>query len=171
MKKKIIAITSLILATIFIVIGIIYASHKAKLDYEKKLQEPLLDDISLEEITNENGLIFRIERNDVTSDCDSIFLEVYDDGTYKLTTTEITSNGNGLSHPILVYEEPSSGTYQYDIKDIFLELKQVSKKYYIITTGTNETYTTDQDNEKLREFLKEINVDLDTCMQSKEKTS
>ena len=70
-----------------------------------------------------------------------------------------------------MYEEPSSGTYQYDIKDIFLELKQVSKKYYIITTGTNETYTTDQDNEKLREFLKEINVDLDTCMQSKEKTS
>ena len=60
MKKKIIAITSLILATIFIVIGVIYASHKAKLDYEKKLQEPLLDDISLEEITNENGLIFRI---------------------------------------------------------------------------------------------------------------
>ena len=169
MKKKLIVSTSLILATILIVIGIIYASYKAKLEYEKKLREPLLDNISLEEITNENGLIFRIEKNDATSDCDSIFLEVYNDGTYKLTTTEITSNGNGLSHPILVYEEPTSGTYQYDIKNIFLELKQVSEKYYIITTGTNETYSTDKNNEKLNEFLEENDIDLDVCMQTKTK--
>ena len=126
-----------------------------------------MDGISLDEITNENGLIFRIERNDATSDCDSIFLEVYNDGTYKLTTTKITSNGNGLTHPILVYDEPTSGTYQYDIKNIFLELKQVSEKDYIITTGTNETYSTDKNNEKLKEFLEEIDIDLDVCMKTK----
>lgn len=68
---------------------------------------------------------------------------------------------------MLVYEEPTSGIYQYNIKDIFLELKDASQKDYIITTGTNETYHTDKNNAKLNEFLEEIDVDLDVCMQIK----
>ena len=95
MKKKIIVMVSLIFVIILVVIGIVYANHLAQLNYEKKAQEPVFDDISLEEITNENGLIFRIERNDAATGCDSIFLEVYSEGTYKLTITQITSNEKG----------------------------------------------------------------------------
>lgn len=95
MKKKIIVMVSLIFVIILVVIGIVYANHLAQLNYEKKAQEPVFDDISLEEITNENGLIFRIERNDAATGCDSIFLEVYSEGTNKLTITQITSNDDG----------------------------------------------------------------------------
>ena len=167
MKKRI-GIISLIIVIIMIGIGIAYASLMVQEDYEKKKEEPLLKEINLEDITNEEGLIFKITRSDAYADCDSVFLEVYDDGTYQLTTTKLIQNGE-IVHPILEYEEPIKGTYEYDIKEIFLNLKQANKKYYIITTGTNETYTTDQENEKLMEFLEEIDVDLDTCMQSKVK--
>ena len=164
MKKKTIAIISLILVIILIVIGIIYASVLAQEHYNHKKEEPLLESINLEEITGENGLVFKIERSDVYSDCNSVFLAVYDDGTYQLTTTERIQSGE-IVHPVLIYEEPITGTYTYNIEEIFLNLKQTSKKYYVITTGTNEIYTTDKANEKLNEFLKEIDVDLDACLQ------
>ena len=58
MKKKTIAIISLILVIILIVIGIIYASVLAQEHYNHKKEEPLLESINLEEITGENGLVF-----------------------------------------------------------------------------------------------------------------
>ena len=167
MKKRT-KLIILIAVIVIIGIGITYTSIMIQKEYDHKKDEPLLERINLEDITDENGLIFRIERNNDINNCDSVFLLVYSDGTYKFTTTKLIQKGE-IVHPILEYEEPISGTYEYDIKDIFLNLKQVSKKYYKITTGSNETYLTDKDNEKLITFLKEIDVDLDTCMQSKVK--
>lgn len=96
------------------------------------------------------------------------FSKSINDGIYQLTTTQLTQNSK-IIHPILEYGKPTTGTYTYDIKEIFLNLKKANKKYYIITTGTGETYTTDQENEKLNEFLEEIDVNLDACLQKKAK--
>ena len=73
-----------------------------------------------------------------------------------------TEELEGYSIP--VYSSATEGTYEYDVLDIFLNLKQASEKYYTITTGTYETYMTDKNNEALMDFLDTINVDLDACM-------
>ena len=166
--KKSLWIIFIIVVIALITAGLIYAHIIAQDNYNHKKEEPLLNDINLEEITDENGLIFKITRNDAYSDCNFVFLKVYNDGIYQLTTTQLTQNSK-IIHPILEYGKPTTGTYTYDIKEIFLNLKKANKKYYIITTGTGETYTTDQENEKLNEFLEEIDVNLDACLQKKAK--
>ena len=161
--KKLVKIVILILVIILVALGVVYANHIINKNHEEKKQEPLLDDIDIAEITNEDGLIFRIQRADNT-DCDSVFLEVYEDGTYRLTTTQVIPEDGEDILGMIVYKDPVEGTYEYDIKEIFLNLKQVSEKEYMITTGNNETYFTDKENSKLMEFLNTIDVDLDICM-------
>ena len=164
--KKIVKIISLILVIILVALGVVYANHIINKNYEEKKQEPLLDNIDIAEITNEDGLIFRIQRVDSNTDCNSVFLEVYEDGIYKLTNTQVIPEDGENILSMLVYKDPIEGTYEYDIKEIFLELKQVSEKEYVITTGSNETYFTDKENNQLIEFLKVIDVDLDVCMKT-----
>lgn len=164
MKKKIIFIIAMIVVAIVLIAGIIYASMLADEKYQEKANEPLLgEDITLEDFTNETGgLIFSIQRTD-TTDCTPVVLEVYNDGTYLYADKQApTEELEGYSIP--VYSSATEGTYEYDVLDIFLNLKQASEKYYTITTGTYETYMTDKNNEALMDFLDTINVDLDACM-------
>lgn len=169
MKKKIIFIIIIIFVAILLTIGIIYASMLANKKYEEKANGPLLKkDIALEDFTNEtSGLIFSVQKTQ-TDNCIPVVLEVYNDGRY-LYADKQASEEELEGYSIPVYSNATEGTYEYDVLDIFLNLKQASEKYYTITTGTYETYMTDKNNKALMNFLDTIHIDLDACMSTETK--
>lgn len=165
MKKKIIFIVLLVLVAIMLIAGIIYASSLAKEKDLAKREEPLFkEDISLDEFTSESGLIFTLSKVQTDNECVPVVLEVYKDGKY-IYADKMASDSELEGYNIPVYTDAYEGTYDYDILSIFKDLKVASDEYYTITTGTYTTHLTDKNNKSLMNFLNNLDVDMDLCMQ------
>ena len=125
------------------------------------------NEINISEITNEENLIFSITRYRPTGkECMYVHLNVYNDGTYKLYNKELPPDvpPGSVVNDMLVYGEPIVGTYTFEIKEVLQELKSTKKPYYELTLGNGEKYELASSNEKLQEFLKSININLDQCL-------
>ena len=143
---------------------IILFRERIKEDPEKFL---FPNEININDITNEENLIFSITKYRPTGkECIYVRLNVYNDGTYKLYNKEIIPDvpSGSVVNAMLVYGEPIVGTYNFEIKDVLQELKATKKPYYELTLGNGETYELAVSNEKLQEFLKSININLEQCL-------
>jgi len=149
MKKK------LFILVLFIVCLLSLGCHKEN-------QEN--NNISLESLVNEEGLLFTIS---ASINCIPVELRFYNDtryelyDTYKVPKDEANPNQNLK----LIYSEPTiTGTSNYNILKIIENSKKQEKVLtYEIRTGQGEIYTTDASNQYLMEFLDSINVNLDVC--------
>lgn len=126
------------------------------------------NNLKLEDIVSEDGLIFKISRND--KDCIPMILNVYEDGTYRLTTTYEACRPWQTCTMMLKYLEDNQGKYDYDVTKIINHSKKedissssYEPKYEIFIGKDNQRYVTGTNNEYLEEFLKSINMNLDKC--------
>ena len=85
--------------------------------------------------------------------CETVKLEIYNDHTYKYY------DGKSVS----------SGTYSYDVKKIIENNDKYEKNDYgvYILKTKNKKYEIYDTNDDLISLLKEINIDLDTCISNK----
>lgn len=125
-------------------------------------------DLKLEDIMNEDGLIFTVSRAD--KGCTSMILNVYEDATYKLYTSYKACRPGHTCTMSLIYSEFESGTYDYDVLKIINHSKQEESasslyepKYEIFIGKNNQRYVIGSNNEYLENFLNSINVNLDKC--------
>lgn len=164
-KKKLNLIFLILVVLVFIVITtIILFRERIKEESEEFL---FSNNININDITNEENLIFSITRYHPTGkECIYVHLNVYNDGTYKLYNKEVIPDvpPGSVVNAMLVYGEPIVGTYNFEIKDVLQELKSTKKTYYELTLGNGEKYELAFSNEKLQEFLRSINISLDQCL-------
>lgn len=122
------------------------------------------DDSSLEEVpsiepiktgnedeADKKELLFTIRSGRIN--CLTVVLKVYEDNTYDLETASNV--------------KPTTGTFTYDVKKIIENANKYEKNergIYTLTTKKGETVTLYDTNKDLTDFLKEINVNLDTCI-------
>ena len=135
MKKNL--ILSLIIVLIIILIGILisYLFYDYAVDSSRA--------------ANEDGLLFEI--HDASLNCETVSLEVYNDRSYKLYY--VTGN----------LAVPKVGVYNYNIDSLIDSFRKSNSGKYLITTGLNLQYHTDEYNSELIKFLNSIDVSLDEC--------
>jgi len=121
------------------------------------------EEISLEKLVNDDGLVFSI--SNININCIPVELFVYDDGRYELKDRYKTVNSTSNIDGKLIYGKPQiTGKFDYDvIKIIQNSLDYNQKLVYGILTGKGAYYTTDNTNSYLLEYLNFIKVDLDVC--------
>lgn len=104
-------------------------------------------------------------------DCISVHLDVYKDNKYRLSTAYKACKPNQICTMELRYTQSVEGTYDYNIMEIIkhssdanhLQFNSDNMPVYEIFSGKGQHFITDDDNKYLKEFLKNINVDLSLC--------
>lgn len=104
--------------------------------------------------------------------CIPVNLAVFKDGKYSLHT-HYKACKKGPCTSELIYTKSIEGTYDYDVIQIIkhstdannLQYNMNNLPIYEIFGGNSYPFITDNDNKYLAEFLKQINVDLNTCAQ------
>ena len=76
---------------------------------------------------------------------------------------------------MLEYADPIEGKYDFDLIEIIRHSTDANLNSYItgdfsnytISSGKGYTFTTDDDNKYLKDFLKSLNINLKQCAQPK----
>lgn len=118
-------------------------------------------------------LLFSI-RSENTS-CIPLFLNVYKNNKYVLYTKYKACKKWETCLDILEYADPIKGKYDFDLIEIIRHSTDANLHSYItgdfsnytITSGKGYTFTTDDDNKYLKDFLKSLNINLKQCAQPK----
>lgn len=128
----------------------------------------LENNLELEDVVNEDGLLFSISRND--KKCIPLNLNVYKDGKYEIYTAYEACKPSENCNSILRYTDKENGKYDFDVIKILRYSKASSTSdtsnyppMYEMYLGNSERYITGSNNSYLEEFLKSINVDLNKC--------
>lgn len=123
-----------------------------------------------EDIKNEEGILFSISYK--KSKCVPVSLTVYDQGKYELYNTYEACKPGEYCNDSLKYTDKLTGKYDYDVMSIIKNSKNAdymtfeTPAEYEIYTGKSDyihMMITDSNNEALKEFLKSININLQTC--------
>lgn len=136
----------------------------------------LENNLELEEVVREDGLLFSISRND--KKCVSQNLKVYKDGKYEIYTAYEACKPFENCNLILKYTDKKTGSYDFDVLKILQHSKASSTSdfssyppmYEIYLGKTEELYITGSNNSYLEEFLKSINIDLNKCAKKEYKS-
>lgn len=119
---------------------------------ETKLNSPA------QEIPKEDTKELLFTLKSIKIDCQTVLLTVYDDGTYE------------LQEKLPFTSTPTTGKYTYDVTKIVAnndKYEPNDKGYFILTKSSGEEIKIYDSNKDLTDFLKEINVNLDTCISIK----
>lgn len=106
--------------------------------------------------TESNELVFEVHSNRLN--CPTVSLEIYSNNTYKYKYG-IKFNGDVLVN---------TGTYTYDIQKILNNIDNYednNRGVYLLETKSGQTHILYDNNVELKEFLNEINIVLDKCME------
>lgn len=123
-----------------------------------------IDDLSYDD------LIFSVTYR--KSKCDiPVQLSVYKNNKYILATGYKSCKTGETCNSMLIYTDPVSGSYDYDIIEIIrhsvdannLQFTNDNRAEYEIYSGKSHMFVTDNDNKYLKEFLESINIDLTQC--------
>ncbi len=134
--------------------------------YYEKVSNP--KKLTKRDIMGDNKLLFTISKRN--NKCVPISLNVYD-SKYELYTEYKDCKGK-LCNDKLEYTKKNTGKYTYDVikiiknsKNADLLLAKELEEYEIYTGKNDYVYmmSTGKDNKYLKDFLKEIKVDLDEC--------
>jgi len=123
-----------------------------------------IDDISY------NDLLFSVVIGNRIK-CIPVQLNVYKNNKYILYTSYEACKPNQICNDMLKYTESIEGKYDYDIIEIIKHSQDANNMQftndqlpkYEIYGGNGRMFITDDDNKYLIEFLKYINVNLNTC--------
>ena len=109
------------------------------------------DYVKNKENITENNLLFEVKVGNL--DCESVRLKVYDDNTYKYYYS-VNS------------EEYLTGKYTYEVTNLIKDRNKnkINNGLYILTDKYGKEYEVNGINEDLNNLLKEINIELDTCL-------
>ncbi len=145
-----------------------YIEILGKLTFNNIKISTLENEVKMEDIKNNEGVIFTITRKD--KKCTPVKLVVYDNHKYDLYTEYETCKPFSACTMMLKYTDKKTGTYDYDILPILKHSKEVTDNdisyppmYEIYTGKDRKRYVTDSNNEYLEEFLNSIDVNLDKC--------
>ncbi len=125
------------------------------------------NNLKLEEVVDEKGLIFTISMAD--KDCTPIKLDVYSENRYILYDSYESCRPFQTCTLMLQYLEPKTGTYDYDALKIINNSKEeetrskYNPKYEIYIGKNNKRYITDNNNKYLNEFLESLDINIDKC--------
>lgn len=130
------------------------------------------ENLGTEPLKNHPKTIFTIEIG--SKDCVPVQLAVYEEGKYELFTAYETCRPNEACTDMLKYTRTLKGNYEYDVSKIIENSVDAQDKTYSmdnlpeyeIYVGEEHHYYTiekGQTNQYLNEFLKQLNIDLDTC--------
>lgn len=128
--------------------------------------------IKKEDIVLDNGLLFSISWT--RSNCVPVQLSIYDDGKYELYTDYRACSINESCNLMLKYTKKETGTYDYDVMKIInnsiiadnMTFTNTNRSEFEIYTGNGKKVymlITNSNNKYLKEFLKQIDVNLKTC--------
>lgn len=131
-----------------------------------------INDITKDDIISENELLFSITWK--KSNCVPVQLSIYDKDKYELYTSYEACKSNDICNLMLVYTEKEIGVYDYDVMKIIrnsivadnMTFTNEGIPEYEIYTGNGEKVymlITNSNNKYLKEFLKQIDVNLKTC--------
>lgn len=152
-------------------------NYQSKLSNEEKANEYYSkvtesSNLEIEDIINSSGLLFSI--NWKKADCISVQLSVYDNNKYVLYNAYEACKPNETCDSILKYTSKKEGTYDFDVIKIIknsviadnMQFTNDNMPEYEIYTGKGELVymlITDKNNKYLKEFLEQIDIDLNAC--------
>ncbi len=122
--------------------------------------------LTLDDVVGDDGLIMSIRSDRLFHQCITPYLEIYNNGTYKLYDThiQIISKEHTYALTNIIWDNPKIGIYNDNILNILKNIKERSSDEYIIFLGNHEkSYNTDLDNQELINFLNKYNIDLNKC--------
>ncbi len=172
MKKKII----IAVVCLLVVLGglFVYFKFFNYVTYETVYVEG--HELTIDYLKGEDGSLATI--NYPGLNCQSVVLTLFDNNTYRLYDKEC-DNSKRNCVPITVGEQKiyvgdySEGTYDLKVLSLFglvsaEKLSEYNKDAnwvkYTLTTGKGEVFVTNNNNIPLNSLLKQINVNLETCM-------
>ncbi len=164
-KNTTLKLTIIILLLIVIILGGgLYIAKKYSLSI---IDSKIFDDnITLEDITRDDGLIMSIRK--INTKCNiSIVLNIYNNGTYELYDTILIPEGKEINTN-LIWSDVKKYTYDDDILNIVKNIKTINRREYEVQFGNGEIYMTtdDTDNRELMNFLNKYGIDLDKCVKA-----
>ena len=126
-----------------------------------------LDDLAYDD------LLFSVESK--TTSCIPLLLNVYKNNKYVLYTQYKACKKGQACNDMLEYVDPIEGKYDFDLIEIIRHSTDANLHLYItgdfsnytISSGKGYTFTTDDDNKYLKDFLKSLNINLKQCAQPK----
>jgi len=136
--------------------------------------EPTENEIKMEDVKNNEDVIFTITRGD--KKCNPMKLVIYDNNKYDLYTGYEACKPFSTCTMMLKYTEKKTGTYDYDVLSILKQSREVTDEdvsyppmYEIYTGKDRKKYVAGINNEILEEFLNSIDVDLNECAKAEYK--
>ena len=152
-------------------------NYQSKLSNEEKINtyySKVSDAANLEEIdiVYSDGLLFSISYK--KSDCIPVLLSIYENGKYILYTDYEACKFTETCNSMLKYTKKIEGTYDFDVIKIIqnsvitdnMQFTNDTMPEYEIYTGNGEfvyMLVTDENNEYLSNFLKQIDINLHIC--------
>lgn len=108
-------------------------------------------------LKNEAKLLYSINYNGI--DCPTPTLYLYEDNTYEYFYTMSTDDEKLI---------PKTGSYNYDISKLISNINNYEDNDigpYYIKAYNGESYTTYNTNKELQDLLKELNIQLEKCLE------